>query len=160
MTSQLHAMSLRAQLDVEPQEGERRTSQRRRLRVEADGTTASATETKVTIHDLSEEGLLVESPIPLAHGEVLEVDIPGARIVHAEVTWSSTGRFFGCRFREPISTGSVSAALLRSPAERARSASLETVEKARIELEALSFAIKRMTRVVDKAIDQLTKKRD
>lgn len=160
MTSQLHAMSLRAQLDVEPQEGERRTSQRRRLRVEAEGTTASATETKVTIHDLSEEGLLVESPVPLAQGEVLEVDIPGAGIVHAEVTWSNTGRFFGCRFREPISTGSVSAALLRSPAEPARSASFETVEKARVELEALSFAIKRMTRVVDKAIDQLTKKRD
>lgn len=160
MTSQLHAMSLRAQLDLEPQKGERRASQRRRLRVEAEGTTASAAETKVTIHDLSEEGLLVESPVPLAQGEILEVDIPGAGIVHAEVTWSSTGRFFGCRFQEPISTGSVSAALLRSPSQRLTSASYETVEKARVELEALSFAIKRMTRVVDKAIDQLTKKRN
>ena len=159
MTSQLHAMSLRAQLDVEPREGERRASPRRRLRVEAEGTIASATETKVTIHDLSEDGLLLESPIPLAQGEVLEVDIPGPGIVHAEVAWSSSGRFFGCRFQKPISTGSVSAALLRIPAERAKSASIETVEKARIELEALSFAIKRMTRVVDKAIDQLTKKR-
>ena len=87
-------------------------------------------------------------------------DIPGIGTVQAEVTWSSSGRFFGCRFHEPISTGSVSAALLRSPAQRITSASFETVEKARIELEALSFAIKRMTRVVDKAIDQLTKRRD
>lgn len=153
-------MSLRAQLDLEPQQGERRTSKRRRLRVEAEGTTASTAETKVTIHDLSEVGLLVESPVPLAQGEILEVDIPGAGIVQAEVTWSSSGRFFGCRFHDPISTGSVSAALLRSPSQRLTSASVETVEKARIELEALSFAIKRMTRVVDKAIDQLTKKRN
>lgn len=159
MTSQLPAMSLRAQLEVEPKDGERRTSQRRRLRLEAEGT-ASTAETKVTVHDLSEEGLLVESPIALSQGEILEVDIPGIGTVQAEVTWSSSGRFFGCRFQEPISTGSVSAALLRSPAQRITSASFETVEKARIELEALSFAIKRMTRVVDKAIDQLTKRRD
>lgn len=152
-------MSLRAQLEVEPEDGERRTSQRRRLRLEAEGT-ASAAETKVTIHDLSEDGLLVESPIPLSQGEILEVDIPGAGIVQADVAWSSSGRFFGCRFREPISTGSVSAALLRSPSQQITSASIETVEKARIELEALSFAIKRMTRVVDKAIDQLTKTRN
>ena len=152
-------MSLRAQLEVEPKDGERRTSQRRRLRLEAEGT-ASTAETKVTVHDLSEDGLLVESPIPLSQGEILEVDIPGAGIVQAEVAWSSSGRFFGCRFKQPISTGSVSAALLQSPAQRVTSASFETVEKARIELEALSFAIKRMTRVVDKAIDQLTKKRD
>ena len=125
MTSQLPTMSLRAQLDVEP-DAERRKSQRRRLRIEAEGI-ASAAETKVTIHDLSEDGLLVESPIPLAQGEVLEVDIPGAGIVQAEVAWSSSGRFFGCRFRDPISTGSVSAALLRSPSQRVTSASIETV---------------------------------
>ena len=152
-------MSLRAQLDVEPRQGERRTKQRRRLRLEAEGSALTA-ETKVTVHDLSEDGLLVESPIPLSQGEILEVDIPGAGIVQAEVAWSSSGRFFGCRFKEPISTASVSAALLRSPSQRLPLASFETVEKARIELEALSFAIKRMTRVVDKAIDQLTKKRD
>lgn len=152
-------MSLRAQLDVEPRQGERRTKQRRRLRLEAEGS-ASTAETKVTVHDLSEDGLLVESPIPLSQGEILEVDIPGAGIVQAEVAWSSGGRFFGCRFKEPISTGAVSAALLNSPSQRLPLASFETVEKARIELEALSFAIKRMTRVVDKAIDQLTKKRD
>jgi PilZ domain len=152
-------MSLRAQLEVEPRQGERRTKQRRRLRLEAEGS-ASTAETKVIVHDLSEDGLLVESPIPLSQGEILEVDIPGAGIVQAEVAWSSSGRFFGCRFKEPISTASVSAALLRSPSQRLPLASIETVEKARIELEALSFAIKRMTRVVDKAIDQLTKKRD
>ena len=152
-------MSLRAQLEVEPRQGERRTKQRRRLRLEAEGS-ASTAESKVIVHDLSEDGLLVESPIPLSQGEILEVDIPGAGIVQAEVAWTSSGRFFGCRFKEPISTGSVSAALLRSPSQRLTSASFETVEKARIELEALSFAIKRMTRVVDKAIDQLTKKRD
>ena len=97
-------MSLRAQLEVEPKDGERRSSQRRRLRLEAEGTSSTA-ETKVTVHDLSEEGLLVESPIALSQGEILEVDIPGIGTVQAEVTWSSSGRFFGCRFREPNSTG-------------------------------------------------------
>ena len=38
----------------------------RTLDTEAEGITASASQTQVIIHDLSEEGLLVESPVPLA----------------------------------------------------------------------------------------------
>ena len=126
-------MSLRAQLDLEPQKGERRTSKRRRLRVEAEGATASTGETKVTIYDLSEEGLLVESPVPLSQGEVLEVDIPGAGTVQAEVTWSSSGQFFGCRFHRAHLHGLGQRGIVAQPLTRLASASFETVEKARIE---------------------------
>ena len=73
--------------------------------------------------------------------------------------WTS-GRFYGCKFRETISTAAVSAALLRSPTSRQGQSNAEVVEKALIELEALSFAIKRVTKAVDQAIDRLHKKQD
>lgn len=151
-------MSLRAQLDTEPDKGERRASTRRKLRLEAEGATASSSQTQVVIHDLSEEGLLVESPIPLVTGELLEVVIPEAGSAQAEVTWDG-GRFYGCKFKKPISTAAVSAALLRSPTSKSER-NAEVVEKALIELEALSFAIKRVTKAVDQAIDRLNKKQD
>ena len=119
--------------------------------------TASAGATPVVIHDLSEEGLLIESPVPLAEGEVLEVVIPGPLTAQAEVSWMS-GHFFGCRFNERISTAAVSAALLRSPVQGVAEDRSEVVQKALIELEALSFAIKRVTKAVDQAIDRLNKK--
>lgn len=151
-------MSLRAKLESEPDRDERRSSSRRKLRLEAGGSSASAGEAFVVIHDLSEEGLLIESPIPLAEGETLEVALPEAGTARAAVTWSS-GHFFGCRFVTPISTAVVSAALLRSPAVDAeQEPKSEVVEKALLELEALSFAIKRVTKAVDQAIDRLNKK--
>ena len=152
-------MSLHAQLDIEPDAGERRASRRRKLRLHAEGVSASTPQTEVIIHDLSEDGLLVESPIALSEGELLEVVIPEAGTVQAEVAWSSE-RFFGCRFNDPISTAAVSAALLRSPSESNAAPNGAAVEKALIELEALSFAIKRVTRAVDQAIDRLAKKND
>ena len=157
MCRQHESVSLRAKLDVGPEAGERRSSSRRKLRLDAEGASASALQTQVIIHDLSEDGLLVESPIGLEQGETIEVVIPEAGTAQAKVAWSS-GRFFGCRFSNPISTAAVSAALLRSPGPDQTPPNMETVEKALIELESLSFAIKRITRVVDKAIDQLTKK--
>ena len=157
MCRQHESVSLRAQLDVGPEAGERRSSSRRKLRLDAEGASASALQTQVIIHDLSEDGLLVESPIGLEQGETIEVVIPEAGTAQAKVAWSSA-RFFGCRFSNPISTAAVSAALLRSPGPDQTPPNMETVEKALIELESLSFAIKRITRVVDKAIDQLTKK--
>jgi hypothetical protein len=157
MCRQHESVSLRAKLDVAPEAGERRSSSRRKLRLEAEGASASALQTQVIIHDLSEDGLLVESPIALEQGETIEVVIPEAGTAQAKVAWSS-GRFFGCRFSNPISSAAVSAALLRSPGPDQIPPNMETVERALIELESLSFAIKRITRVVDKAIDQLTKK--
>lgn len=152
-------MSFRAHLETELAPGERRSSRRRKLRLEAEGLRALAGDTLVVIHDLSEEGLLVESPTPLAEGELLEVVVPEAGTVQAKVAWASD-RFFGCRFEAPISTGAVSAALLRSPGTGQGKPNQEAVEKALIELEALSFAIKRVTKAVDQAIERLNKRQD
>jgi hypothetical protein len=157
MCRQQGGVSLRAQIDVGPEAGERRSSSRRKLNLEVEGASASASQTQVVIHDLSEDGLLVESPISLEQGETIDVVIPEAGTAQAQVAWSS-GRFFGCKFNSPISTAAVSAALLRSPGPDQPQTNTKDMEKALIELEALSFAIKRITRVVDKAIDQLTKK--
>ena len=43
---------------------------------------------------------------------------------------------------------------------KAKAPNAEVVEKALIELEALSFAIRRVTKAVDQAIDRLNKKKD
>jgi hypothetical protein len=150
-------MPLRANLETEPRAGERRSALRRKLRLEAEGATTSAGDAQVVIHDISESGLLIESPVPLIEGEVLEVLIPEAGTAQAEVSWTS-GHFFGCKFIEPISTAAVSAALLRSPAPGTSDNRSEVVQKALVELDALSFAIKRVTRAVDQAIDRLNKK--
>ena len=150
-------MSLRANLETEPQAVERRSAPRRKLRLQAEGASSSAGDSLVVIHDISEEGLLLESSVPLAEGEILEVLIPEAGTAQARVSWTS-GHFYGCKFIEPISTAAVSAALLRSPAPGATDNRSEVVEKALIELEALSFAIKRVTKAVDQAIDRLNKK--
>jgi hypothetical protein len=150
-------MSLRAHLEAEPKTGERRSSPRRKLRLEAEGVSATAGDTQVVIHDLSEDGLLVESAVALAEGDVLDVVLPEAGTAHAEVAWASD-RFFGCKFNRPISTAAVSAALLRSPGPG--QPNQEATERALIELEALSFAIKRVTKAVDQAIDRLTKRQD
>lgn len=150
-------MSLRANLEAGPQTGERRSAARRKLRLQAEGASPSAGDSQVLIHDISEEGLLIESAVPLADGEVLEVVLPEAGTAQAKVSWTS-GHFFGCKFIDPISTAAVSAALLRSPAPNAADNRSEVVQKALVELEALSFAIKRVTKAVDQAIDRLNKK--
>lgn len=149
-------MSLRAQLDLEPGKGERRSSRRRKLRLESEPIAAKAGQVSVVIHDLSEDGLLVETSSPLSIGEMIDVVLPEADSAQAEVAWTS-GSFFGCRFLRPISTAAVSASLLRSPGPIEQH-SVEMVEKALQELEALSFAIKRVTKAVDHAIDRFTKK--
>lgn len=152
-------MSLRAQLEIEPETGERRSTPRRKLRLQTEGASASAAQAQVVIHDLSEEGLLVESPVPLATGDLIEVVLPEAGNAQAEVAWTS-GRFYGCKFTEKVQTAAVSAALLRSPTAGPADPQHEVVEKALVELEALSFAIRRVTKAVDQAIDRLNNKQD
>ena len=148
-------MSLRAHLEAEPKTGERRSSPRRKLRLEAEGVSATAGDTQVVIHDLLKTGCSSKAPCRWPKANVLEVVLPEAGTAQAEVAWASD-RFFGCKFNRPISTAAVSAALLRSPGPG--QPNQEATEKALIELEALSFAIKRVTKAVDQAIDRLTKR--
>lgn len=105
-------MAMVAHFEEPAEIGERRGSARRALRLAVDGRAHGAC--RVTIHDLSLTGVLIETSTPLAAGETFEVDLPEAGKVEASVVWSS-GEFYGCQFKEPLSTAALSAALLRSP---------------------------------------------
>ncbi|RST29432.1 PilZ domain-containing protein [Sphingomonas ginkgonis] len=95
--------------------GSRRTAERRPLRL---GSVLSDDETEILIRDLSPTGLLIETARELTIGETLVVDIPERGPSEARVVWSS-GRFFGCEFRQSITSAAISAAVLQSPFERA-----------------------------------------
>ena len=47
--------------------------------------------------------------------DALEIELPEAGFTAAVVVWTS-GRFYGCQFKNRISQAAISAALLRSPA--------------------------------------------
>jgi PilZ domain len=155
-------MSLLARLDSDPKPGERRGSRRRKLRLEAEGAAALSGGTQVVIHDLSEDGMLLESSVALRTGERLDLLIPEAGSAGATIVWSS-GRFFGCKFERPLPTAAVSAALLRGPAQGPRPSAPTDNESAlyiaMVELKALAKEIERITDQVDRAIVRLNKDR-
>ncbi len=108
-------MSVKAQLEnIEPG-ADGRTAARRRLLLSASGARASGEAADVVIHNASSSGLLLESPVTLAEGEGLALDLPEAGAVVARIVWSS-GDFYGCRFDRPIGDAALSAAELRSDA--------------------------------------------
>lgn len=91
----------------------RRGSVRRKMRLDTVGKPATRGSTPVEIHDLSTSGMLIETSVDLTVGEALEIELPRTGPQTAKVIWTS-GRFYGCRFAEPIPPAAVSAALLRS----------------------------------------------
>lgn len=70
----------------------------------------------MVIHDISHTGLLLETTALLAERQTIDVDLPEAGIVQANVVWRSS-RFVGCRFTKPVSQAAISAALLRNPVD-------------------------------------------
>ncbi|WP_165938481.1 PilZ domain-containing protein [Parafrankia sp. BMG5.11] len=112
--------AIRASNDIAAPDGdaadrpERRTEQRRSLKLSAIASSPSAEETRVIIRDISAGGLLIEADLGImSPDDQLELDLPREGIVRARVVWQS-GHFYGCQFSEPVSTGAVSAALLKS----------------------------------------------
>lgn len=67
--------------------------------------------------------------------------------------WNS-GRFYGCKFVQPISTAAVSAALLLSPAGSAASDNAQLMAMAMGELRALGAQVEGITDKLDQAIDR------
>ena len=72
---------------------------------------------EAVIHNLSSTGMLIETSTDLAGETGLDIEIPEAGVVRAEIAWQSE-TFFGCQFIQPLSRAAVSAALLRSPTLR------------------------------------------
>jgi transcriptional regulator with XRE-family HTH domain len=93
-------------------EGAKRRSVRQTLRIAAAGMASDGPET-VEIINLSATGMLIESSASLAVGELLHVELPHAGTAAATVVWTS-GTFFGCHFKKPLSSAAVSAAMLKS----------------------------------------------
>ncbi len=76
------------------------------------GAAVGPTGSSALIHDISTDGLLLETAADIANDRV-EVQLPHLSAAQARVVWSH-GRFFGCEFSEPIPSAAVSAALMRS----------------------------------------------
>ena len=105
--------TVKAILDARAPGSARRTATRRKLHLPTQGVVRLGA-ADVLILNMSRTGLLLETAGLLAEGETIELDIPEAVRVRAIVKWSS-GDLFGCQFIRPISSATVSAALLRAP---------------------------------------------
>lgn len=88
-----------------------RGASRRTLHLGVSGTFGA--QGAATVHNLSVTGLLIETAIPLAEGEIITVDLPQAGEQRATVVWSDAP-MHGCRFGTPLTPAAVSAAQLRS----------------------------------------------
>ena len=93
---------------------DQRSGMRRKLRLEASGSTAADKATQVLIHDLSQTGILIQTEAQLSAGEAIQVELPYGGAWDATVVWSSDG-LFGCEFERPIPKAAISAALLKAP---------------------------------------------
>jgi DNA-binding transcriptional regulator YiaG len=108
-------MVIAAHFDELPGQAGQERGPRRMLRLEARGLTAAGDAAGVVVHNISANGLLLESEVSLAAGETIDIDLPHAGTTCARVMWTS-GRFFGCQFDVPISTAALSAAQLQGEA--------------------------------------------
>ena len=106
---------LRAEILTEQATGNGRVAVRRTLRLAVSARSSGDAEVALILN-ISETGLLIETWLKLAVGETLRVDIPEASASMARVVWTD-GLRAGCEFVSPVSTGAVSAARLKSPAE-------------------------------------------
>lgn len=101
--------------------------------------------------------MLLETDARLVDGETVDLVIPGAGSAEAAVIWNS-GRYFGCRFENPLTSAAVSAALLRSPPsldeERKRA-----IYNALAELQSLAKVVEQITDQVERAIGKISSKR-
>ena len=91
---------------------DRRTSERRTLRLAASASTMAAS-SKVLIHDLSETGLGFETSAELQIGDLVLVDLPYIGASEGKIVWRENA-FYGCEFVVPISQSKLSASLLQS----------------------------------------------
>jgi hypothetical protein len=107
--------ALLAQIVTEKRAGDARRSSRRGLRLRVSASVAENS-ADALIHNLSEEGLLLETATSLQVGDRVDVELPRARGAAAVVMWTRDN-LYGCKFEREISRATVSAALLLSPAK-------------------------------------------
>jgi hypothetical protein len=132
-----------------PPRSDRRRSSRRSLHL--GGGEGSG---MVTIHDLSLTGALLETSVPMLVGAMIEVELPQAGRIEAEIVWSS-GEYYGCQFCLPISPAALSAAQLQStPVETSDEAPSDPLA----ELKELNLEVERLAMKMESAIRRLNRK--
>ena len=122
-------MILRASLSPPHAAQDRRRAERRTLRLVIAAARADEW-CDVIIHDLTANGLRIETAAPLGVGETITLELPGTRPADARIAWQHDTSF-GCEFTTPIPQAAVSAALLQAPFEHpdwALAARLEEVD--------------------------------
>lgn len=111
---------------------------------------------QVTIRESSETGLLVESSVRLTPGEEIELVLPRAVVRRLTVEWAGE-RYFGCNFVEPLAVETAegpSAGMDALPSK----GSPRAVSMAAHQLHELSQAIEKISSVLDRAMDQLSRR--
>lgn len=114
-------MAIKAHLDQQPLSSlaahNQRGAPRRALWLETSGSLAGAgpdgLAANVTIHNISADGLLLETALELAEGEQLALDLPEAGAVIGTVVWRSEN-LYGCAFSVPLTSAALAAAQLQS----------------------------------------------
>lgn len=104
---------LAAKIDTDVGSLDQRAQTRRCLSLQVAGSVEAQQDFNATVRDLSRFGFLMHSTTTMTTGEMIYVEFPRAGRVSAQVAWTE-GHLAGCRFLQPISSGALSAALLRA----------------------------------------------
>ncbi|RVQ65720.1 PilZ domain-containing protein [Croceicoccus ponticola] len=104
---------MQVRIQTQPNPDERRWRVRRDVSLDIPAEHAGA-EHIATVHNLSENGLLLESTASLPLGSTISLDLPDLGGCSVEVVWQKA-YLYGCRFHVPLPKSAVSAAVLRSP---------------------------------------------
>ena len=148
-------MSLLAQFEATGVADERRSSERRPLRLTITASLPESPDLAVTIHDLSETGLLLETLVPLEAGQLFEIFLPLAGAVETKVVWSSH-HFHGCHFGKRVPRAAVSAALLQSAPKDEAPEARRPPEDVLSQLRDLNARIEQVGQDLDRTIEQLS----
>jgi hypothetical protein len=94
---------------------DRRSSARQVLRLTTAASLAVDMNVLALIHDISAEGLLMETTADMPTGTRFEIELPEADATIATVVWKR-GEYFGCEFEAPLRKATLSAVMLKNPA--------------------------------------------
>lgn len=139
-------MAIGARLETRNAADNLRGSPRHRLHLAVAAARLTGRSVEVLVHNISEDGLLLETNAGLAVGETIGLLLPRQQEALARIVWSS-GSLFGCRFETPLSRSALSAAQLQSaPSHPPRSGEpQEAARAAKVPAEVETFGARLKT---------------
>lgn len=141
-------MAIGARLETLNVTGNMRGTSRHWLHLAVTAAKLTGQSVEVLVHNISEDGLLLETSADLAVGERISLLLPRQQEATARIIWSS-GALYGCEFDTPLSRSVLSAAQLQSaPSRPERPAQLQPPYEGALAvptgLETLGTRLKRM----------------